>query len=86
MSVAPIGEQLEINFQVHELPSVVDAPSQSSEAEVLVNTALLARIETLEAENTQLKSQSKKRLFQIDDTKHDTLVRFYTGCLFSCFL
>ena len=56
VSVAPIGEQLETNFQVHELPSVVDAPSQSSEAEVLVNTALLARIEALEAENTQLKS------------------------------
>ena len=43
-SVAPIGEQLETNFQVHELLSVVDAPFQSNEAKVLVNTALLACI------------------------------------------
>ena len=38
-SVTPVGEQLETNLQVHELPSVVDAPSQSSETEVLANTA-----------------------------------------------
>ena len=45
-----------------------------------MNTALLATTEALEADNTQLKSQSKKRQFRIEDIKHDDrLLRFYTG-------
>ena len=40
-SFAPIGEQLETDFQVHELPSVVDAPSQSSEVSTVLLKALL---------------------------------------------
>ena len=55
------------------------------DTEVLVNTALLARVEALEAENYQLKSdldkiKSKRQYFQLEQVKHDDkLIRFYTG-------
>ena len=56
-----------------------EVPSQSTE--VMVNTALLARIEFLEAENTLLKaSPSKPQYFRIAQIQHNgRLVRFYTG-------
>lgn len=58
-------------------------PSHSSE--VLVNTALLARVEALEAENCLLKkklneSAAKREYFRINYIQHDDkLVHFYTG-------
>ena len=52
-----------------------------SQTEVLANTALLARIEALEAENNRLRATPKPvHHFRIDDIKDDDcLVRFYTG-------
>ena len=92
----PIGEQLKMNYQVHELPSegdsTSDCPSSSCRstsvhdasfqaAEVLVNNALLARIESLEAENCCLKAScSSSQPFRIEQfQENDQLVRFYTG-------
>ena len=55
-----VGEQLQSDYQVHELPSGADDSSSlpaglqscsHPHTEVLVNTALVARIEYLEAEN-----------------------------------
>jgi len=50
-------------------------------SEVLVNTALFARIESLEAENSHLKSiNSKPQYFRIEQIQNDDhLIRFYTG-------
>ena len=58
--------------------SVHDASSQA--AEVLVNNALLARIESLEAENCCLKAScSSSQPFRIEQIQeNDQLVRFYT--------
>ena len=92
-SLTSIGEQLLTDYQVHELPSVSGEdestsqqsssqvqPSATERSEVLVNTALLARIEVLEAENRQLKSQSQIQYFRISQIRHsDKLVRFFTG-------
>lgn len=48
-----IGQQLQSDYQVHELPSGGTHASDSHpQTEVLVNTALLAHIEYLEAGNT----------------------------------
>ena len=92
---SPIGEQLETNYEVHELPSEGDSTSDcpssrrstsvhdasSQGAEVLVNNALLARIESLQAKNCCLKasciSSQPFRIEQIQE--NDQLVRFYTG-------
>ena len=73
------GEQFHSDYQVHELPSM-DAPPSCS-AEVVVNTALLARIEALEAEHARQRTQQKdKNYFRLEDIQHDDkLVRFYTG-------
>ena len=92
---APIGEQLETDYRVHELlsdseggasdipstsTSILHEPSESRE--VVVNTALLARIESLEAENRYLQSAigSKPQDFRIEHIQRDDrLIRFYTG-------
>ena len=89
-----VGEQLQSDYQVHELPGGVDDASDSSslpaglqscshpQTEVLANTTLLARIEYLESENTRLKKECLPTTtdFMIEQVKHDNrLVRFYTG-------
>jgi len=68
-----------------DISSLIESASSleigSSNAEVLVNTALLARIEVLEAENRVLKYKKKKPgHFRIEQIQHhDDLFRFYTG-------
>lgn len=93
---AAIGEQLDTDYEVYELPSRESSdsddiqsqstssaallPSQSSE--VIVNTALLARVEALEAENKQLMKRinTPTEHFRLEHIQHDDkLVRFYTG-------
>ena len=86
------GEQLEVDYHVHELPGECESaqgstsvwPSLSTTAvaeQNLVSTALLAHIEALEAENTRLKKHllSKETKFGMEQIKHDdSLVSFYT--------
>ena len=83
-----VGEQLLDDYQVIDLPddpsTMTDneaGPSSASADEGLVSTALLARIEFLEAECSRLqKNESKRQHFGIDAIKHDDhLVSFYTG-------
>ena len=83
---AEVDEQLVTDFMVHELPTTENPPSTSSQltsSELqLINRALLARVELLEAENKQLKKalNEKKQYFRLEDIQHDDkLVRFYTG-------
>jgi hypothetical protein len=90
------GEQFQVDYQVHELPSASDTTAEStprpslpsSEDQVLVSTALLTRIEVLEAENARFKTclSAKATIhFGIDQIKHnDHLISFYTG--FSSYL
>ena len=87
---ASIGEPLESEYSVHELPtdssetSTSQAVSQGS-AQVLVNKALLAQVEFLQSENRRLKEELKEvtekpQHFRVEHIKHsDNLVRFYTG-------
>ena len=89
--VAFVVEQLDCDYQVHELPcdpttstTLLDVTSaQSQEDSNLVISVITARIEALEAENASLKSSATKQKavhFGIDQIKHDDrLVAFYTG-------
>ena len=78
LQIAQVGEQLETNYTVHELPG----PSGLLPNEChLINQALLAHIEVLEEENklSDLKN-SDKQPFCIEQIQHDDkLVQFYTG-------
>ena len=80
-SIAPLGEQQQIDVSVHELPTLDSVSENESTDRLLANISLLPHIEVLEAENAQLISQKSKKLyFQIEDVKNDDkLVRFYTG-------
>lgn len=86
---AAVGEQLQTDYQIIQLPPD-DAELATNDAELtandtatntLVSTALMARIEYLEAEITQLtKQQQVKSYFRIEDIQSDDqLVCFYTG-------
>ena len=78
---ALVGEQLLDNYQVIDLPNDGSTSESCSADQNLVNTALLARIEILEAECSRLQSSERKyQHFGIDQIKHDDyLVSFYTG-------
>ena len=68
-------------------PSV---PGPSETTSIVVNTALLARIEALEAEKRRLEKDETlgaRSKFRIEDIQHDdNLVRFYTGFISFFFL
>ena len=79
---ALVGEQLLGDYQVIDLPDNGSTAQASSAADQpLVTTALLARIEFLEAECSRLQNSASKILrFGIDQIKHDDcMVSFYTG-------
>ena len=73
---------------VHELPEDIDSSRVSAEdhpheLQVIVNTALIARIEALESENNCLKKQlasQQPKHYRLEIISHDdSLVCFYTG-------
>ena len=91
----PIEDACFSDYTVHELPSEESCLDMSSgsnldkggklstEAQVVVNTALVARIEALEAECRSLHSKlskTKPSHFRLENIAHsDSLVSFYTG-------
>ena len=94
--VAQVVERLKTNYQLHELPtddsfsvstfsgalsspfSSMSAPDSSTR--VLVDKALILRIELLEAENKDLKSKLARKTFSVEDVAgNDDLVKLYTG-------
>ena len=93
----PIGEVLLSDYSVHELPDSEESCMEQSlsgddasrqqqlndRQTMVVNTALVARIESLEAENWSLHLKlvnNKPRYFRLQDiSNNDSLVRFYTG-------
>ena len=85
LHTALVGQQFltSESYEIHELPSSVDTKlqPQHQETDVTIGTALLARIEFLEAENTQLKAmQLIRNELRLEDIQHDDkLVCFFTG-------
>ena len=83
--IAAAGEQLNTDYQIHELPGGDD--SSDSSTNILVHHALLAWIQKLESDNLQLKKGMPRR--EIEDIQHiERLVSLYTGfalCCFECF-
>lgn len=76
------GEQLRSDYSVHELPDTDEHVSELTPSDTcLINSALLAHVEYLEAENRKLKEiQPKKNYFRLEEIQHDDkLVRYYTG-------
>ena len=89
MSVS-VGEQLmsSSDYSVHELPDPESdgsftRTSDVDNTKVLVDKALLSRIELLEAENTHLRAElqcQQPSFFRIESiAEDDMLVKFYTG-------
>lgn len=86
-----VGEQLEVDYQVHELPGKSENTPETTSAcpsatmapqQNLISAALLARIKVLEAENARLKKclSSEETYFGMEQIIHDDhLVSFYTG-------
>lgn len=74
---ASIGEPLLSDYGVHELPGYDD------NRDIFLDTALAARIESLEAETEHLQSTlstTKPTYFRIQQISgNDALTRFYTG-------
>ena len=76
-SADPSGTDASLSFSTAAGPSNLDA-------QITINTALLARVEVLELENQQLKVKlqmvsSERRGFRVEDIAHDdNLVRLYT--------
>lgn len=90
-AVTPIGEVLLNDYDVHELPSECSEESvletsgsyaNKSSTNVIVHTALVARIEALEIENKALHHQVSSTLkpFRLSVIAHNnSLVHFYSG-------
>ena len=80
--LAPVGEQLRTDYQLHDLPTV---SKEDEEAHVLLNTGLLARIEALESENRELKAKllqatnASSPFTATNFAGNDDLIRVYTG-------
>ena len=80
--VATTGQQLLDDIVVKELPCISTDKPDNSHTDPVVYTALLARIEVLEAENKKLLSETKhsKKSFRLEDIQgNDELICFYTG-------
>ena len=83
---ASVGEQLlsDHDYSVHGSTSNEAGSSGENQDSVLVNRALLARVEMLESENDHLQQTAAAKReghhFRIEDIQHDDkLIRFYTG-------
>ena len=83
-----IGEQLDCDYGVHELPGLaigdelVKKIASTNNAEVVVNAALIARIDVLESEIRSLRDgvQKERKGFRLDDIAgNDKLVKLYTN-------
>jgi len=84
--IVPVGEQLVDNYQVIKLPDDGQNTATSSAQHLVeTETALLARIEFLEAQlakmdNDKKSTDHKKSPFSVEQIKHDDhLLSFYTG-------
>ena len=81
---AHVGEQLLNSSDYSVLESDTSLSTiEKNETEVVVNKALVSRIELLESQNDQLQSDLKKqgpKFFRIENiSKDDSSVKFYTG-------
>ena len=84
-----VGEQLEVDYSVHELPTsslvtnIPTEPQLSNADQSIINRSLLARIEFLESENDRLKKELSENCsvsFSIEQIRDDDkLISFYTG-------